>query len=102
MISQDPVYLSAKASTYYWRRQLASGRTDEVAKERMEHWTTLIAEIRKRKGKRGGRAPGQLNKSNPNYTAPLKIPRPAKMPKVPKEVVLQERVDWVPPPLSWE
>jgi hypothetical protein len=101
MISRDPIYLSAKASTYYWRRQIASGRTDEVSKERLAHWTTIVTEIRKRKGKRGGRAPGQLNKSNPMYVAPLKI-KPARMPKVSKEVVQKEREEWIPVPLSWD
>jgi len=103
MISQNPEYQSARSSTYYWRKQMASGRTDDYAKERMAYCTVLIAKIRASAtfGKRGGRPPGSLNKSNPMYIAPLKI-KPAKMPKVSKEVVQKEREEWIPQPLSWD
>ena len=103
MISQNPEYQSARSSTYYWRKQIASGRTDDYSKERMLYWTTLIAEIRAKAkfGKRGGRVPGALNKSNPLYAAPLKI-KPAKMPKISKEVVQKEREEWIPQALNWD
>jgi hypothetical protein len=99
MISYDKQYLSAKASTYYWRRQIAAGRKDERSVERLEHWNAVIAEFRKKKMRSRGRLPGALGKKNPLYVAPN---RPAKMPKVSKEVIQKEREAWVPPPLSWD
>jgi hypothetical protein len=93
MISQDPKYKCAKASVYYWKKQLRLNRDVETCQERLEWWGSILAEFRKDslKGK-GGRPKGALGKKN----------RPAKMPSVPKEVVQLEREVWVPPPLSWD
>jgi hypothetical protein len=99
MISHDKQYLSAKASTYYWRRQIAAGRKDEKCVERLEYWNAVIAEFRKKKTRQRGRLPGAIGKKNPLYAAPI---RPAKMPKLSKEVVQKSREEWVPTPLSWE
>lgn len=99
MISHDKQYLSAKASTYYWRCQIASGRSDEATVKRLEYWNAVVAEFRKKKSRGVGRLPGAIGKKNPLYVAPI---RPAKMPKVAKEVVQKAREEWVPVPLSWD
>jgi len=94
MISHDPRYQTAKASVYYWQKQLRLGKDRETCNERLEWWGDILAAFRLDRH-RHGRPLGALGKSNPRYIAP------AKMPKVKKEVIRLKREVWVPPPLSW-
>jgi hypothetical protein len=106
LISHLPEYQSARASVYYWQKQIEGGRSDEASKARLQHWKGIIAEFRSKKSRQRGRMLGAIGKRNPLYVPPVPKPRKtirsAKMPKIAKEVVQKAREEWVPVPLSWD
>jgi hypothetical protein len=87
-MSRDPKYLSAKASIWYWRQQHKKGTPPSVCEERIEWWTGILETFR------------ALHAVERPLPDPRRIAT-AKMPKISKQVVKDEREVWVPEALSW-
>jgi hypothetical protein len=93
-ISQDPTYQTAKASVWYWQKQQKNGR--ECA-ERIAWWTYVLETIRDTKRV----ATATKIAAVASRRRIFRIPH-AKMPRPPRQVVKEERDQWVPVRLCWD
>jgi len=89
-MSRNPKYLSAKASVWYWRQQQKKGTPPEVCAERIAWWTDILETFRA--------VPRRIVRPlpDPRRIATAKMPRPS------KQVIKDERVQWIPRALSWD